>query len=780
MYRVLEFGGAAAGYAGRLFLQSGCDVTRVDREPVGDDVAARSLDIYLSTGKQRQTFDYLADRPVLEAMASAADVVVTDLAPAMLDEIGWADFPAGQVRVSISPFGLSGPYRDWQATSATIQSLGGFTRIMGDPGREPLMLPFRLPEYQAAQHAYIGAMSVLLSGDGQVRDIEVSMLETVMSMSQFTTVLWTCRGELRERFGNGFSSAYPVCMYPCQDGWVCINIVESFWKPFTEMIDRPDLFADERFAFNAARMKNRDELDVIITEAFSDRTMAELMQSGQRKYRIPIGSLYSFEDLLSDAHLQAREFFQPCEHDGLQILAPGNPWPARPLEPQPRLTSFAAGSLITDKKGAATGSVETDAYQRTTSAIVKGPLNGVRILDLTHVWAGPLATRTLADLGADVLKVESGYARGPAVLPTKTGLYPNNDAGDEPWNRNGFLNKLNRNKKGVSINLKDPRGRDLLLKLVGECDVVIENFSATAMQRLNLDYDVLKSVNPNIIYVAMPGYGVSGPNSDFVAFGPSVEPMTGIGAIMGYSNDEPHVSAVALSDPIAGVGAAAAVLTALHQRRQTGAGAYLDLSLQEATVHMLGEHLVSYQLTGISPVITGNSHPDYAPHGVYRARGSDEWVAITCSDAHSWLSFAAILGLLDDDRFRTGADRLKNRAVLNDIITAWTIARDKMDITQSLQSVGVASGAVLSAKEFMRDEHNVSRGYFVSLGGAHIEAVEYPGQPVIVDGVRHEGFVCCPRLGGDNEAVLTELLDIAADEVQALTEDGVLHDRPTI
>ncbi len=774
MYRILEFGGAAAGYAGRLFLQAGCAVTRVDEAPVGKDVAARSLDLYLNTGKQRRLIDDPTDVSILMELSAQADVVVTDIAPARLDRLGWVNFPVSRVRVSISPFGLSGPYRDWQANSSTIQSLAGLTRIMGDPGREPLTLPFRLPEYQAAQHAYIGAMSVLLDDAVRVRDIEVSMLETVMSMSQFTTVLWTCRGELRERFGNGFSSAYPVCLYPCKDGWVCINIVESFWQPFTAMIDRPDLFDDERFAFNAARMRNRDELDVIITEAFSGRSMAELVQTGQREFRIPIGSLYSFDDLVNDPHLHVREFFQPVTTEGGRVYAPGNPWPQRPLESQPVMTTDPTGGLRASSVGTARD------LRRATSAIVKGPLNGVRVLDLTHVWAGPLATRSLADLGADVLKVESGYARGPAVLPTTTGLFPNNDAGEEPWNRNGFLNKLNRNKKGISINLKEPRGRDLLLKLVAECDVVIENFSATAMKRLNLDYEVLKTANPDIIYVAMPGYGVSGPNSDFVAFGPSVEPMTGVGAIMGYSDAEPHVSAVALSDPIAGIGAAAAVVTALQRRCRTGEGAHLDLSLQEATVHMLGEQLIAHQLSGEPPAIIGNAHAEYAPHGIFRSRGEDEWVAIACPDEKSWVAFAELLGIDGDWRFSSAMKRLAHRHLLDEVISAWTKARDKMDITTELQSAGVCAGAVLSAEEFMSDPHNISRGYFVSLGGEHIEPVEYPGQPVIIDGVRHEGFMCCPRLGGDNEDVLTELLGMSAEQVRLLVEAGVLHDRPTI
>ncbi|MBD3647954.1 MAG: CoA transferase, partial [Pseudomonadales bacterium] len=221
-----------------------------------------------------------------------------------------------------------------------------------------------------------------------------------------------------------------------------------------------------------------------------------------------------------------------------------------------------------------------------------GPLRDLRILDLTHVWAGPLATRILAGLGADVLKLEASYARGPAVVPNRVGgLYPGGVPGEEPWNRQAVFNKLNRNKKGLSVDLKAPEGRALFLELVSCCDVVIENFSARAMTSLQLGYDELRKANSKIIYVAMPGYGTRGPMSDFVAFGPSVEPMTGLTSIMGYSESEPQTTAMALPDAVAGVSAAVAVLFAVNHLRETGEGSFMDLSLQEAAINMVGEFL---------------------------------------------------------------------------------------------------------------------------------------------------------------------------------------------
>ena len=195
---------------------------------------------------------------------------------------------------------------------------------------------------------------------------------------------------------------------------------------------------------------------------------------------------------------------------------------------------------------------------------VIGPLNGVRILDFTHVWAGPLATRILADLGADVIKVEAPWARGFANRPQ--GATTRVEPMDDHWNRQGPTNKLNRNKRGLCLDSKADAGRDVLLDLVRHTDVVIENFSARAMTSMGLGWKALEAANPDVIYVAMPGFGVSGPYRSYVAFGPSVEPMCGLTSVMGYSPGEPRVTAMAVPDPCGGVTAAAAVVTALHRR----------------------------------------------------------------------------------------------------------------------------------------------------------------------------------------------------------------------
>ncbi len=410
-----------------------------------------------------------------------------------------------------------------------------------------------------------------------------------------------------------------------------------------------------------------------------------------------------------------------------------------------------------------------------------GPLEHIRIVDLTQIWAGPLATRILGDLGADVIKVEAPFARGPAgVTPAVAAVFLNGDPGERPWNRQSVFNKLNRNKRGVALDLKTERGRAILLELVADADVVIENFSARAMPSLGLDYDALQGANERLIYLTMPGYGASGPYRDWVALGPSLEPMTGLTSQMGYSDEEPRVTSVALPDAVGGVSAAAAILTALQRREETGRGAFVDLSQQEGVIAYLGEAIVEQQLTGqVAPRI-GNRHRDFVPHGIYRCAGEDDWIALgvrTDEEWHALASFAAG-GWAQDARFADARARRTQEDALDAAIEVWTSGFDKIELALALQQRGVAAAPVLNAPELLADEHLDARGYFTHLGGIDIEPLTYPGNPVLVDGERERDWVGAPGLGQHNTEVLSELLGLSEDEIAALYESGVIADRP--
>ena len=382
----------------------------------------------------------------------------------------------------------------------------------------------------------------------------------------------------------------------------------------------------------------------------------------------------------------------------------------------------------------------------------------------------------LGDLGADILKVEAPWARGKA---TPQAANPMVGDAEDHWNHQGITLKLNRNKRGLCIDAKHPDGHATLLALAAEVDVIVNNFTATAMASMGLDYAAVKTINPNVIYVSMPGFGMSGPNSDFVAYGPAVEPMCGLTAVMGYSPDEPRVTAYGLPDACAGTTAAAAVVTALHHRDETGRGGHIELALQEAAMALVGEYFILAQIGDI-PERMGNAHGVYAPHGLYPCIGEDEWIAIATRDDDEWLSLclAAGLGWHKQPSFRTEADRRDNRETLDAAIGEWTRTQDKLVLTQHLQASRVPAGAVMVAPDLLQDAQLLEREYLVSLGCEDIPAKPYPGTPVRIDGEHGADWTRAPKLGEHNREILKKVLGYDDARVDALEAEGVITTRP--
>ncbi|HZQ35377.1 MAG TPA: CoA transferase, partial [Dehalococcoidia bacterium] len=312
------------------------------------------------------------------------------------------------------------------------------------------------------------------------------------------------------------------------------------------------------------------------------------------------------------------------------------------------------------------------------------PLTRVRIADLTAVWAGPYATRLLADMGAEVIKVES--ASSPDLLRT-LGLLP--PGTPKSYNRAAYFNHNNRNKFGCAIDLATPQGRDLFLQLVAVSDVVIENFRADVLDKLGLGYEVLHGVRPDIILVSMPGHGKTGPEAGHIAYGTHVEQLAGLVSITGYEGEVPHKSGISYGDPVSGTAAAGAVMAALLYRRRTGRGQFVDLSQRESLTTLLGEYVVGYSMTSRVPGPQGNGHPAWAPHGVFRCDGQDQWVAIAVRNDAEFAALCRVIGREDlaaDPRFADGLTRHRHRAELVEPNTAWTSSRSPFEAAAALQA----------------------------------------------------------------------------------------------
>ncbi len=410
------------------------------------------------------------------------------------------------------------------------------------------------------------------------------------------------------------------------------------------------------------------------------------------------------------------------------------------------------------------------------------------MLDLSVIWAGPYCTRLLADLGAEVIKVEAlGFydiQRGP-VAPTRGHInlnYPDGDPGDEPWNRSAWFNTLHINKLDVTLDLVEETGRDLLLRLAGISDVVIENFRyGIREKRLGLSYEKLREARPDIILVSMPAFGNSGPWRGYAQYGIGQEMLAGFPSMTGHSPDQPAKSGINHGDPITGTHAAGAILAALLRRRRTGKGAFIDLSQQESTINFMGEHLLGYQMTGENPQPTGNRHPVMSPHGVFPCRGEDQWVAIAVSSDAQWRALCECMGQPGLAQHADYADvplRWEHREVLAMVISQWTREQDAQEVASNLQASGVPASAVNSPRELFQDPHYVERGFFETVDHPSTGAREYPGFPFRLSKGAMEVRRPAPMLGQHNSEVLESLLGVPTETLGELEEAGIIGTKP--
>ena len=397
-----------------------------------------------------------------------------------------------------------------------------------------------------------------------------------------------------------------------------------------------------------------------------------------------------------------------------------------------------------------------------TPAPAAGPLAGVRVLDFTWVVAGPVTTRTLADLGADVIKVE----RRNAV-----------DFGDR---RGGLSGTLMRGKRSVVLNLADPRGIAVARRLALASDVVVDNFSTRVMPNLGLDHASLRAERPDLICVRMTGYGLTGPDRDKVSYGPTLQALTGYTLLMGEPDGPPVGFGYSYSDLAAGNLGALAVLAALWHRRRTGEGLSVDLAQQEAVASLLGPLLLDRAVHGGASTACGNASQEApgAPHGVYPCAGDDRWIAVSTFRDDDWRLLANTAGHPEwtrDPRFATRELRLAHAAELDRLVAAWTRTLDAETAMARLQAAGVAAGRVADARDLCaRDPQLAARGHFVDVPTPEGGSTRIDGPAFLLSetpvSVRAPG----PLLGEHTDEVLETILGLAGEEIAALHAAGVV------
>ncbi|GAA4699366.1 CoA transferase [Pseudonocardia yuanmonensis] len=784
--RVLEAGDTlAAAYAGRLLADLGAEVVLLEPPqghpfrtlgPFAKSVpdAERSASFaYFHAGKRSVT----ADDAAVRALAARADVLIRstrDGADWIGDDLV-AEIEAARpalVVVDVSTFGRT--HRDGPHPTTDLLALaaGGLLSINSTTLRGPDPLPLRYRGELASVHAACGAVLSLLgalverrrSGLGQRLDVSLqasvaSVLATAMSRYHYT-------GELPVRQGN--RSVGPWGFYPCRDGTVLMQITrDEEFRRLVTMLGDPDWGSLEIFETTAGRDENADVLDVFVGEHLAEFTLAEFLELAHT-HRIAAAPIHGARDILEWDHLAARGSLPPAALGGApgeSLPVPGRPWRVNGTAPPPRDPAPARGEA--DAAGLWSGPTAHPAGSGTPA---ERPLEGVRVIDLTWVWAGPFAAMQLAHLGADVVRVETGTR-----LETTRGLGPYAD-GIVGVDRSGYFNQYNQGKRGVALNLKTARGMELLRGLIATADVVIDNMSAGALARMGLPYETLKEINPRIVAVSMTGFGESGPYRDRTAYGSLIDALSGIASSNGDVRGGPTDLVMSLPDPMAGITTAIATVAALYQARASGEGVRVETAMFEACLAAFPWPVLFAGATGGEVPVIGNRDELACPHGTFRCAGDDEWVAIACEDDDRFAALAVVLGapeLADDPRFATLAARRVHEDELEALVTAWTSQRTAAEAAGALQAKGVGAEAVARVDEVYRSPVLAARGFFPETVHAVIGPRRLPSVGWVASRSAMGPQGAAPALGQHTREVLTEILGLSAAELDALEKEGV-------
>jgi benzylsuccinate CoA-transferase BbsF subunit len=397
----------------------------------------------------------------------------------------------------------------------------------------------------------------------------------------------------------------------------------------------------------------------------------------------------------------------------------------------------------------------------------RAPLAGIRVADFTWVWAGPFCTLQLAHLGAEVIRVES------TTRTCVTRLLPPFADFEAGPNRSGYFNQYNQGKKSLALDLKKPEAIEVAKRLSAASDVVVENFAAGVMDRMGLGYDVLRGLRPDVIMIALSGYGATGPDADKVSYGPAQVPLSGMSSVTGYRDFPPMHVGISYGDPTGGLHGAVAVLAALLHRARTGQGQYIDLSQWETSMAVLPEAIAAWTMNGEAPERNGNRNRSMAPHGVFRAAGEDRWVAVAVEDDAAWARCAAAIGrpeLARDPLYATAAERKLHEDALEDIVTAWTATHTPEDVTATLQAAGVAAFTAATNHDLADDPHLNARGFFVEHPHPLVGTRKHIGVPWSMSESDCRVRTAAPCLGADTDQVLRDVCGYSDADIDRLRE----------
>jgi crotonobetainyl-CoA:carnitine CoA-transferase CaiB-like acyl-CoA transferase len=696
----------AGRFAAKLLAMGGEDVLRC----APDLPECESLGAYLDCDKQRVEPDRLA------RLVAESDVVFTsfDMGAYQGYAAGLA-IPTDRVHVTTSSFGMTGPYAHWRGGSLADWAAGGYLFISGDPDREPLSGPENMCAYAAGYTAALGAEAALIDRmrSGRGRHLDISVMETMLLQHQ-STFARTAAGELRRRTGR-YTEVYPLTVRPCRDGHISIGVVsDAEFDKFAIAIDRPDLSADPRFADKDARWENRDALDDEMAPwlaAHDAEDVVRILQDGGVACAAVAGPL----DITRNPQLLTRGYWREARCGGVM---PGDP-----------LAHFHPFET-------------SDATELRLGPTGELPLAGVRVLDFTIFWAGPSTTRSLADLGAEVVWVERPGARLDCMIE------PGTQATPVQTMMHLYDTKMFRGKRSIALDLEKPEDRAVAHALAREAHVVVENFRPGVANKLGVGPEELSRINPALTYVSLSGWGASGPWRDWRSYGPSIEAASSISGRTGYKGGAPLRLGHAFPDATGGLAGGFAAARGLRRAMEGGGGGWYDISQLEAYLAMSGEGII--EATGIGRGIArvGNRSRLGALQGVFACKGEDQWIAIRLESEEDCARFAQASGVAVS--LESDPDAIEPE------IADFTRQQDKQALAAHLQADGLQAFAVLDAHELASDPQLAQRGYFLAVE-AGTRSHPMPGTPLVAVPRMADASAPAPRPGEHSDEVRAQI-----------------------
>lgn len=723
------------------------------------------------------------DSRMLEELLARCDVLIDTSTERFLSHFAssrerFFELNPNGIALSITPFGLSGPCAGWRAASDTIPlGMGGPMFETGKPGYPPLQYGYNLVSDGACIYAATGVIAALYARaeTGCGRFLEVTLQESASAWrsNAFGMAQHVPDAQSWQRQGSQ-GIMIPANFFKCKDGFVFM-MASGRWKELVEwMKDRgldvgdwedPKYLADQ--GMNRYLWEDIDHVNEAIGKLSIQYTKQEMMLEGQRR-NVPCGTAETADSVLKSPHFLARGAFSDMVHPYLGTLK----HPSTPI-------GFAESPCVTDLRAPLLGE-HTDAVKRwlagtapcaaSASAAVKLPFEGVTVLDLCWVIAGPHGNRVLQDLGATVIKLESAGRIDPMRIDTPR-------AGVTDCIREGgyAFQDNNRDKLGLRLNLKSPASRAILNELVKKVDVVSCNYAPKGFHKLGLDFETLSKIKKDIIVVNASGLGDYGPYSSYATFAPILQSMTGITSLIGYEGEEPFGFPLLLADYLGGETLALAVAAALEYRRRTGKGQFVDLSQAESVLACMGPLLLDYQINGRQPAPVGNRHylGQMAPHNCYECRAENTWCFIACGDESEWAALRNVLKTRDrsvlDECYDTLDGRLEHRFALDAIIAAWMKGHTPREAAKLLQAAGVSAAPVEPAIDGLTDENLAARGFFTPIRFSPDDDIQ-PKELLLSERLVHlapppRPHRAAPAMGQDNAYILKEFLGMSDAQI---------------